>query len=70
MKIKKILATLTLGIVVCTHAIADEGMWMLTDIKHQNEMAMKELGLMIPVDMIYSTEGISIKDAVVHFGGG
>lgn len=49
---------------------ADEGMWMLTDLKRQNEAAMMELGLQIPVDQIYNPEGIALKDAVVHFGRG
>ena len=51
-------------------AFADEGMWMLTDLKEQNSAAMRELGLEIPIEEIYSPDGISIKDAVVHFGGG
>lgn len=51
-------------------AHADEGMWMLTDLKQQNEVAMTELGLLIPIEQIYNPEGIALKDAVVHFGGG
>ena len=51
-------------------AHADEGMWMLTDLKQQNEVAMQELGLLIPIKEIYNPEGIALKDAVVHFGGG
>lgn len=51
-------------------AHADEGMWMLTDLKKQNEVAMQEMGLFIPADQIYNPEGIALKDAVVHFGGG
>ena len=49
---------------------ADEGMWMLTDLKAQNAVAMRELGLEIPVEEVYNANGISLKDAVVHFGGG
>ena len=49
---------------------ADEGMWMLTDLKSQNEVAMQELGLLIPVEQIYNPDSISLKDAVVQFGGG
>ena len=52
------------------NAHADEGMWMLTDLKVQNEVAMQELGLEIPIEEIYKTDGISLKDAVVQFGGG
>ena len=49
---------------------ADEGMWMLTDLKTQNAVAMRELGLEIPVEEVYNTNGLSLKDAVVHFGRG
>ena len=49
---------------------ADEGMWMLTDLQKQNEVAMTELGLLIPANQIYNPDGIALKDAVVHFGGG
>ena len=49
---------------------ADEGMWMLTDLKTQNAVAMRELGLEIPVEEVYNANGLSLKDAVVHFGGG
>ena len=45
---------------------ADEGMWMLTDLKKQNEVAMTELGLLIPAEEIYNPNGIALKDAVVH----
>ena len=43
---------------------------MLTDLKQQNEVAMTELGLLIPAEQIYNPNGIALKDAVVHFGGG
>ena len=49
---------------------ADEGMWMLPDLKTQNEIAMRELGLEIPIEEVYNANGLSLKDAVVHFGGG
>jgi hypothetical protein len=45
-------------------------MWMLTDLKEQNAAAMMELGLEIPIEQVYSDNSISLKDAVVHFGGG
>ena len=51
-------------------AHADEGMWMLTDLKKQNAAVMQDLGLDISIDKVYCPEGISLKDAVVHFGGG
>ena len=51
-------------------AKADEGMWMLTDLKTQNEAAMMALGLQIPVETIYNTDSLCLKDAVVQFGKG
>ena len=65
---KKII--LSLVCLASLSAYADEGMWMLTDLKAQNEATMIELGLQIPVEQIYSPDGIALKDAVVHFGGG
>ena len=49
---------------------ADEGMWMLPTLKKMNESDMKKLGLKISVSQIYNEKKASIKDAVVHFGGG
>ena len=43
---------------------------MLTDLKQQNEVAMTELGLLIPAEQIIQPQQHSLKDAVVHFGGG
>ena len=51
-------------------AHADEGMWMLTDLKAQNAATMYEMGLDIGIDQVYCPDHISLKDAVVHFGGG
>ena len=39
---------------------ADEGMWMLTDLKTQNEVAMRELGLEIPIEEVYNLSLIHI----------
>lgn len=66
---KKILLSLFLTSTFLS-AQADEGMWMLTDLQKQNEVAMMELGLLIPVNQIYNPDGGALKDAVVHFGGG
>ena len=49
---------------------ADEGMWMLPTLKKMNESDMKKLGLKISASQIYNEKKASIKDAVVHFGGG
>lgn len=69
LKIRNLLAVAAISF--CTLPIqADEGMWMLTDLKKQNEVAMQELGLQMSIDEIYSMDNISLKDAVVHFGRG
>jgi hypothetical protein len=49
---------------------ADEGMWMLPTLKKMNQADMKKLGLKIKASDIYNENKASIKDAVVHFGGG
>ena len=59
-----LLTTFTLG------AHADEGMWMLTDLKQQNAAVMYDLGLDLSIDKVYSPDNVSLKDAVVHFGRG
>ena len=65
---KKQLLIAVLSLAVFT-ARADEGMWMLTDLQAQNAAVMRELGLEIPIEEVYSPNGIALKDAVVHFGG-
>lgn len=64
---------LFLSFLLATTALAgraDEGMWMLTDLKKQNAAVMYEMGLDIGIDQVYCPDNISLKDAVVHFGGG
>lgn len=48
---------------------ADEGMWMLGNLNKQTRQTMKELGLQMPADKLYSPKRASLKDAVVSFGG-
>lgn len=48
---------------------ADEGMWMLGNLNKQTRETMKEMGLQMPADKLYSTRHPSLKDAVVSFGG-
>src|SRR5687768_6692068 len=49
--------------------LADEGMWMPHQLKGR-EAIMKERGLLIPIEEIYSETSTSLKDAVVQFGSG
>ena len=67
---KRRIISIAAAILFSVSLFADEGMWMLTDLKQQNEAAMIELGLQIPIEQIYTPNGISLKDVVVHFGRG
>ena len=66
---KKAVILLAMALAV-TSARADEGMWMLPTLKKMNQADMKKLGLKIKATDIYNEKKSSIKDAVVHFGGG
>ena len=61
-----LLATLlmTLG------ASADEGMWLLPLLEKMNGKALVEAGCKLTPEQIYSINHNSLKDAIVHFGGG
>lgn len=67
---KKLLLAATCWVAALSSLHADEGMWMLTDLKKQNEAAMRELGLEMSIEEIFNANGLSLKDAVVHFGRG
>ena len=70
MKKKCVLLSFWLGACIPLGLYADEGMWMLTDLKQQNAAVMQDLGLDIGIDEVYCPDNVSLKDAVVHFGGG
>ena len=64
-------AIICLALILSVSSVwADEGMWMLPTLKKMNQSDMKKLGLKIKASDIYSEKKASIKDAVVHFGGG
>ena len=51
-------------------ARADEGMWLLPLLEKMNGKALKEAGCRLTPQEIYNINGSSLKDAIVHFGGG
>ena len=51
-------------------ASADEGMWLLPLLQKMNGKALKEAGCKLSPDEIYSINHSSLKDAIIHFGGG
>ncbi|MEG1899215.1 MAG: S46 family peptidase [Bacteroidales bacterium] len=49
---------------------ADEGMWILPLLEKLNIKKMQDLGVKLTAEEIYSINHSSLKDAIVHFGGG
>ena len=66
---KRIL-TLFAAMAVSLTALADEGMWLLPLLKQLNGKDLKAAGCKLTPDEIYSINKTSLKDAIVHFGGG
>ena len=67
---KKVLLTLAAAMTLTAGARADEGMWLLPLLQKMNAGAMAELGCRLTPEQIYSINNSSLKDAIVHFGGG
>lgn len=67
MKLRFVIAAM--GCFCALAGYADEGMWMLGNLNKQTRETMKELGLQMPADKLYSPKRASLKDAVVSFGG-
>ncbi len=49
---------------------ADEGMWLLPLIEKLNIKTMNQMGFKLTAKDIYDINNASLKDAIVHFGGG
>ena len=49
---------------------AKEGMWLPMFLQQLNEAEMQAMGLELSTEDIYSINNGSLKDAIVHFGGG
>ena len=65
----KRLLIILLGVILFAPARADEGMWIPMLIG-QNIQQMQKLGWKGTAEDIYSINKSSLKDAIVHFGGG
>ena len=65
----KFLKLLILFLFIQTHA-QQGGMWIPSLLKGMNETEMKNLGMKISAEDIYSVNKSSLKDAVPHFDGG
>ncbi|MEZ7924776.1 MAG: S46 family peptidase, partial [Flavobacteriales bacterium] len=52
------------------NTVAKEGMWLPMFLQQLNEAEMQAMGLELTAEDIYSINNGSLKDAIVHFGGG
>lgn len=48
--------------------VPDEGMWLPIFVKDLNYQTMKDMGLKLTAEQIYSINNSSLKDAIVNFG--
>ncbi len=67
---KTILAMLAITFSLQLTLKAAEGMWIPALLKSLVENDMKAMGLKLSAEDIYSINKSSLKDAIVHFGGG
>ena len=66
---KRILA-IAVALGMALTAYADEGMWLLPLLQKMNGKALKEAGCKLTPEEIYSINHSSLKDNIIHFGGG
>jgi len=69
---KKLILTLLISLFVFSSNFlsAKEGMWLPILLQKINADEMHRMGMKISADEIYSMKHSSLKDAIVHFGGG
>ncbi|MDQ3142213.1 MAG: S46 family peptidase [Bacteroidota bacterium] len=67
---QKRILILVLFIMQSLFLLAGEGMWLPLFLKSLNEAEMKSMGMKMSAEDIYSVNKGSLKDAIVHFGGG
>jgi hypothetical protein len=70
MEMKKLVIVILMFCVTPALIRADEGMWLPVLLEKLNEKDMQKSGLKLKAEDIYSVNKSSLKDAVVHFGGG
>jgi len=68
--LRKSTTTLFIFFVFLSSLLADEGLWLPIFLKQLNEKDMRNLGMKLKAEDIYSINKGSLKDAVVLFGGG
>lgn len=66
----RIFGAIALVVILPFSLLADEGMWLPNLLKALNEKELAANGCQLTPEQIYSINKGSLKDAVVHFGGG
>ena len=70
MRTRSLLSAATLLILFSRSLFAEEGMWLLDAVYKLPLEQMRPHGLMLSPSRIYSPDSTSLKDAIVHLGGG
>lgn len=70
MKFRKTILVFAILIISKTFLFAGEGMWIPMLLQELNEKEMKEMGMNINAEDIYSINNSSLKDAILLFGRG
>ena len=68
---KKIVSLLvfSFSLFVSPLAHADEGMWVMGNLSAKTDSILRQLGLELTPEELYSTENPSLNDAIVQLGG-
>ena len=66
---KKVLYSLVLVCIIQSSIFAEEGM-LIPTIVSAFESDMQAMGMKLSAQDIYDANNSSIKDAIIHFGGG
>ena len=67
---KKLILSFALLLLTRFAIFAGEGIWIPLLLSLLNETEMKEMGMKMTAEDVYSVNQGSLKDAIVHFGGG
>lgn len=70
MKFSKLTWVIIFAAFGCLSVSADEGMWPVSNIDSRLYQKLKESGLQLPVEALYSDTKVSLKDAIVLFDNG
>jgi len=67
---KKFLLIALIVLSAILQGVSKEGMWIPMLLEKMNASEMQAMGMRITADEIYSVNKSSLKDAILHFGGG